>query len=186
MWSETATSDVHSFFVALRHRPVPRPGPAAQLQAPLRSYSPSAEPRPARRHGLHHPEDQLHGPLLQPDPGNSRLGLGTPALGVFSLPGGLSHAAVQAEAVLSGAVAEAGSPARREGVRPAESLEWLSGIPRSAIGSCPHGGRNGCRLGPVRRSKAGPTPDFSKDLPVRFLENTDSQDTCGADSGDGA
>lgn len=29
-------------------------------------------------------------------------------------------------------------------------------------------------------------PDCSKDLPVRFLENTDSQDTCGADSGDGA
>lgn len=85
----------------------------------------------------------------------------SPAPGVSSLPGGLCHTAVQAEA---------GSPARREGARPAASLEWPPGIPRSAVGSCPPAGRSGCRLGPVRRRKAGPTPTARSTCLCAFWE----------------
>lgn len=47
----------------------------------------------------------------------------SPAPGVLSLSGGPPTPALQAEAMLSGVVAVAGSPALREVVRPAVSLE---------------------------------------------------------------
>lgn len=56
-----------------RHRPVPRPGPATELPAPLRGGAPPAGPWAHGHRELHHPKDQLHGPLLQSDPGESPL-----------------------------------------------------------------------------------------------------------------